>query len=106
MSSPQAVPHSELEVVSPTALDNSKKSPMSQYSILHSQNDYSQGQQQQQQQYPQGYYDAPEKVERNNKICGVAPKLFFLVLAALIVALGIGLGAGVGAGMAVQKSKQ
>jgi ABC-type antimicrobial peptide transport system permease subunit len=104
MSAPEAVTHSDLEVASPVMFSNSNKSPAPVYSILQPQHDYTQASQQ---DLGQGYQAVtPEKGERaSNTICGVAPKIFFLLLSAIVIALAIGLGAGIGAGMAVQKSK-
>jgi hypothetical protein len=105
MSAPQVVTHSDLEVVEPWSFTDSKKPigiPVPTYSQLHVQSEYPP--QKPQHDYAQLY--PPEKQERRtSSICGLPAKVFFIVLAAVIVALGIGVGIGLGAGMAIQNSK-
>lgn len=52
-------------------------------------------------QYTEARYEAGSG--RKQRICGLTPKIFWIVVVALVIVLAAGIGAGVGGGLASQK---
>lgn len=52
-------------------------------------------------QYAEGKYDQPSGGKQ--RICGLTPRIFWILVVASVVVLAAGIGAGVGGGLASQK---